>query len=398
MRIARILTRLNLGGPARQALAADPRLGARGHEVRILTGLPEPGEGDLFDEFRARGLAVVRIPTLGRGIRLARDLAARRAIGRELVRFRPDVVHTHASKAGLLGRRAVGKLSGAERTARVHTFHGHVLEGYFPRIVSQRLIALERRLARATDRIVAVSHATADDLVRLEVCDEEKLVVVPPGVELEELLQIDRGGPPSVTPDSWRARIGASADDVLVGVVGRLAAVKQPERAVEVFARLAAAHPELRLLFVGDGEEREALERRIAALPVGAASRVHLLGAVREMAPLFAALDLLLLTSRHEGLPVAIVEAAAAGLAAVATPVGGVREVIVHERTGWLGAETTDLARGVAWFLEDRGRRVELGQRARLRVEKRHGAEALVDRLESLYRAVLEERRGEGTA
>src|SRR5688572_20781729 len=122
MRIARVLTRLNLGGPARQALASDRVLVARGHAVRIFAGTPEPGEGDLSDAFAARGLAVVRVPGLARGISVTGDLRALQRLRRELRAFAPDVVHTHASKAGALGRRAARALPAA---ARVHTFHGH---------------------------------------------------------------------------------------------------------------------------------------------------------------------------------------------------------------------------------------------------------------------------------
>lgn len=158
MRIARVLTRLNLGGPARQVLASDPLLVARGHQVRIFAGTPEPGEGDLFDAARERGLDAVRVPGLRRGVAPLRDLRARRALRRLLRAYEPEVLHTHASKAGTLGRTALGR---DPRPARVHTFHGHVLEGYFPAPVARRLVALERRLAERTDRVIAVSHATA---------------------------------------------------------------------------------------------------------------------------------------------------------------------------------------------------------------------------------------------
>ena len=136
MRIARVLTRLNLGGPARQALASDPWLAARGHELRLFAGKSEPGEGDLTAALRARGLDVVRIPGLRRSPSPG-DLVALWRLGRELAAFAPDVLHTHASKAGVLGRRAA-RGRALRATARVHTFHGHVLEGYYPPVLSER--------------------------------------------------------------------------------------------------------------------------------------------------------------------------------------------------------------------------------------------------------------------
>jgi glycosyltransferase involved in cell wall biosynthesis len=384
VRIARILTRLNLGGPARQALASDPRLAARGHALRVFAGESGPGEGDLGPALEARGVELVRVPGLRRAPTGVGDLRALLALRRELAAFRPDVVHTHASKAGALGRRAARAVPEA---VRVHTFHGHVLEGYFPPALSGLLVALERRLARECERIVAVSHATADDLVRLGVVAEEKLVVVPPGVELEALLALER------REGTLRALVGAREGTFLVGLLGRLAPVKRPELALEVLALLGARHPELELVFVGDGSERRRLERAIEALPGPFRARAHLVGAREDVAAVLADLDCVLSTSRSEGLPVALIEAAAAGLPVVATPVGGVPELVAHERTGFLGEGVDELAFGLAQLLERPALGREMGQRARMRVAERHSAEALAGRLEALYRAALEERR-----
>lgn len=389
MRIARVLTRLNLGGPARQVLAADPLLAQRGHELRLFVGRPRPGEGDLFDEAVARGLDVVRVPGLAPGVSPAGDLRARRALRRALEEHAPDVVHTHTAKAGWLGRRAARDLP----AARVHTFHGHVLEGYFPDAVARRLVALERRLAAQTDRVVAVSHATADDLVRLGVVAEDRLVVVPPGIDLEPLLALERPRAETRTQGGLRALVGAGPDTFLVGVVGRLAEVKRPLLALEVFQLLAAARPALQLVFVGDGELRGALERALRGLPDELRPRVHLVGAVDDVVPVHAELDAVLATSRSEGLPVALIEAAAAALPVVATAVGGVPEIVAADRTGFLGERADELAFGLDRLLADPREARAMGQRARLRVRERHGAAALADRLEALYRTVLEERR-----
>ena len=393
MRIARVMTRLNLGGPARQALASDPLLVARGHTVRLFAGHSEPGEGDLFAAFQRRGLDVVRIDGLRRGLGLA-DVFARRRLRRELRAFAPDVLHTHASKAGALGRSA---LSGAafERTARVHTFHGHVLEGYFPAALSRRLVATERRLAAATDRVIAVSHATGDDLVRLGVVGEEKLVVIQPGLELGELLVLERERR-SPAAQELRRFLDLGAEGFLVGVVGRLAEVKQPLVALEAFALLAPRRAELALVFVGDGELRGMLERALGSLPADLARRAHLLGAREDMAEVLGALDAVLLSSRSEGMPVALIEAAAAGLPVVARPVGGVGELVVHERTGWLAASVEELAFGLEKLASDPREARAMGARARLRVARAHSAETLAARLAELYELVHAERGARG--
>lgn len=382
MRIARVLTRLNLGGPARQVLASDPRLVRAGHAVRVFAGTPEPGEGDLFDALAAAGVDVVRVPGLARGWSVAGDLRARRFLRRELAAFAPDVVHTHASKAGALGRSAARGLG----AARVHTFHGHVLEGYFGDGLSRGLRTIERRLAADTERVIAVSHATAEDLLRLGVVDERRLVVVPPGIELEPFLGLaGRSG-------ALRTLVGADADAFLVGVVGRLAAVKRPEWGLDLLKLLAARHPRLQLVWVGDGDQRGLVERGIAALPEALRERAHLVGARSDMPEVLADLDAVLLTSHSEGLPVALIEAAAAGLPALATRVGGVPEVVAEERTGFLGDTLDELAYGLDRLLAEPGLARACGQRARVRVAQRHSADALAARLQAVYQSAVEER------
>jgi glycosyltransferase involved in cell wall biosynthesis len=381
VRIARILTRLNLGGPARQVLASDPLLQERGHTLRVFAGTPEPGEGDLFETLANLGVDVVRVPGLGRGLSLTGDLRAGRFLRRELKKFAPDVVHTHASKAGTLGRRAARRLTSV---AVVHTFHGHVLEGYFPTPVAKTLAAHERRLAKSTRRVVAVSHSTADDLVRLGVATEQQIVVSRPGIMLDEFLQIEgREG-------SLRALCGVGEDVVLVGVLGRLAEVKQPGVALDVFELLAERHPNMQLVFVGDGSERRGLERRILASET-LRERVHLVGAQTDMPAVLADLDIVLLTSRTEGMPVALIEAGAAARPVVATPVGGVGELIAHERTGFLGEGADDLAFALDPLVRDPLLRDAVGRRARVRMRERHDAKGLADRLEALYEAVAAE-------
>lgn len=381
MRIARVLTRLNLGGPARQVLASDPRLGKRGHTVRVFVGKPEHGEGELVQLAEAKGIDLVRVPGLGRGLGLG-DLRASRFLKKELRAFRPDLVHTHASKAGALGRKAAFKLSGV-RT--VHTFHGHVLEGYFPEKISQAVRKLETGLAAKTDRIVSVSHATADDLVRLGIAPEEKITVIPPGIEMDGLLAVN------ARSNHLRRILGTPEGAVLVGVVGRLAEVKQPLWAVEVFEMLSERYQDLHLVFIGDGAEWGALEKRITGGRENVRERVHMVGAQANMVAVMADLDVVLQTSRSEGLPVALIEAAAAGKPVVAANVGGVGEVVAHERTGFLGEDVDELAYGLAQLLDSEAVRVDSGHRARLRVQKRHSAEELTNRLEALYATTLEE-------
>jgi len=190
--------------------------------------------------------------------------------------------------------------------------------------------------------------------------------------------------------DFLRASLGIAEEAFLVGVIGRLAEVKRPALAIEVLERLAESHPAVVLVFVGDGDQRRLLERRIQRASPAIRERVHLAGAQYEMAPVLADLDAVLACSRAEGMPVALIEAGAAALPVVATPVGGVAEVVVDGRTGFLGTTVEELAQGLAQLIEAPRSATEMGQRARVRVLTRHSARALTDRLESLYWDVLE--------
>lgn len=387
MRIARVLTRLNLGGPARQVLASDPLLQARGHVVRVLAGAPEPGEGDLGEALLARGVEVVRVPGLRRGLGAlvdGGDLRAARFLRRALAAFGPDVVHTHASKAGALGRRAARAV--APDVPRVHTFHGHVLEGYFPAPVSRLLVGVERRLARHTRRILAVSAACRDDLVRLGVAPRDRIVLRPPGIELGPLLAL-----PEVRPAApLRRERSIPPGAPVVAVIGRLAPVKRPLVALDVFARVAAEeHRDAHMLVAGDGAQRRALEGALARLPEQVRGRVHLLGAVRSIERVHEAADLLLATSHSEGMPVAMIEAAAAARPVVSTAVGGVPELVTSGVTGLFGTDAAALAVAVAGLLADPDERLRLGRAARERARERHSAEALAAGLEAVYQGVV---------
>lgn len=385
MRIARVLTRLNLGGPARQVLASDPLLVERGHRIRVYAGSPEPGEGDLGEELMDLGVEVVSIPGLRRGLSAlltGGDLRAGARLRRELAAFRPDIVHTHAAKAGALGRRAARRAVPGAR--RVHTFHGHVLEGYFSRPLSQALCRIEARLARQTHQILAVSEATAADLVRLGVVRAGEVEVVRPGSRLEGLLDLPerRGG-------ALRDQLSLHPDDVAIGVIGRLAPVKRTALALDVFEDVAAEFPEAHLLVVGDGDERARVQARRSLLPEEIRARVHLLGAVQDVGPVHEALDVLLSTSFAEGLPVAMIEAGAAARPVVSTAVGGVPELVRSGITGLFGVDRAGLSAALASLVGDEGRRNEMGRAARARVRSGYSSHALADRLEAVYARML---------
>ena len=395
MRIARVLTRLGSGGTARQLLASDPRLVERGHELVLFTGPPQPGTPDLSPELRARGVEAMHVPDLERAARPVRWRAAARRLQGLLAERAPAVVHTHGPDAGRAAGRALGRPDGrANGPARVYGPRGTAGRADAPDRLPRLRAASEARLLSSADRVVVECHAAAEELLQLGTVREERLVVVPPGAELNELLRLEPRAPDR--PGPLRRRNGVDGKAFLVGVMGPLTPAARPALALESFDLLAARHPELQLVYLGDGPERGRLQR----LAAERGGRVHLLDApVDESGPapadvcsILGDLDAVFHAAGEVGLSVALIEAAAAARPIVAADVGGASELVVHERTGFLGADAAELAAGLDQLVRDPRAALAMGQRSRLRAAERHSAGRLTERLEALYETVGEAR------
>jgi glycosyltransferase involved in cell wall biosynthesis len=366
--VVRLVTRLNIGGPARHALLLSRGL-ADEFPTLLAAGRPPPAEGEMSDP----AVEVVRVP-LVRPVRPAADARALAATRRLLARHRPRIVHTHMAKAGLVGRAAA--LSLRPRPLTVHTFHGHVLSGYFSGPVQRAFVILERQLARRTDVLVAVSEQVRDELLDLGIGRPAQYRVIPVGLDLSAHLAVDE---PS---GALRSRIGVRPDVPLVGVLGRLVPIKDHPTLFEAVARTPGVH----LAVVGDGERRAELEGRARAL--GVADRVHFTGWWSDVPAVLADLDVVALSSRNEGTPVALVEALAAGRPVVATDVGGVRSVVRDGVTGILvpPGDPARLAAGLSTLAHDPELRARMGAAGRADVPARFGQERLLADVRSLYR------------
>jgi len=373
--VLRVITRLNVGGPARQALLLSEALPERGVPVHLAWGTASPGEG----AFPVGDIPNTQVASLRREIAPRDDARAYRAIAGLIDERRPPVVHTHMAKAGSLGRLAAWR----RRTpAIVHTFHGHVLEGYFSAPVTRAILAAERRLARVTDALVAVSPAVRDELLALGIGTPERWHVIPLGLDLDPLRA------PALDRAASRAALGLPPGDApCVGIVGRLAPIKDHGTFLHAAAIVARERPDATFAIAGDGEERARLEP-LARRLLG--DRVAFLGWVSDPRALYGALDVVVLTSRNEGTPVALIEAMAAGRPVVATSVGGVPDVVDDGRTGLL-APAGDAA-GVAAAIdavlgsaELAGRLTEAGRER----SKAFGLPRLADDLAALYAELL---------
>jgi len=374
-RIARVIARLNVGGPALHTTLLTRKLEPV-WETTLATGVVSSDEVEAEHLLARYAIRVERIPGLGRAPRLGDDVRALFALMSLFRRTRPDIVHTHTAKAGALGRVAAW-LSGVPHV--VHTFHGHVFHGYFGRLGSAVTVFVERVLARGTDCVIAVSDEVATDVVeRFGIAERKRVRVIPIGLPLDDLdgIRDDR--------DHARAQLGIPADAPVAVMVGRLVPVKEPDVALRVWERVRQHLPDAQLLIVGGGPLLEALQS-------SGAEGVHFLGWQADVRPALAAADAALLTSRNEGTPVALIEAAAAGMPSVATRVGGVPSVVRDGETGLLADRGDDeaLAKAVVRLFSDASLRERLGQAARTHVRAGWSDTRLVSDLDALYRELL---------
>jgi glycosyltransferase involved in cell wall biosynthesis len=381
-RILHVITRLDRGGSTTNTLTSVRLQRNRQFETALAYGVTRPPPDSLVQTLRAEGIACHFLPSLVRDPAPWRDAAAFLALLRLLRRERYDLVHTHTSKAGVLGRLAAARVG----LPAVHTAHGHVFYGYFGPILTRAFVLVERAMARRSARLVSLTDAETRESLERRIGRPEQYVTIPSGVPLARFRNLD----PALGA-SFRARWAIPPDAVLIVSVGRLTAVKGFDLLLPAFAQTRFPESPGFLALVGDGEERSALERLAGAL--GVRSRVIFTGDLDDVRSALAAADFFVLASRNEGMGRAIVEAMAAGLPAVAPAVGGVPEVIRHGENG-LVVPTGDpaaLAAALGTLASDPARRRAMGRRAAEWVYPRFDEATMVDALAALYREVLAE-------
>ena len=389
VRILRVIARLNVGGPALHVAYLTAGLRSRGYDTTLVAGSLARGEDSMAFVADARDVQIIRIDELGREISPFRDLVATVRLARLIRRERPDILHTHTAKAGTVGRVAALLAGGRRPPIVVHTFHGHVLRGYFGPLRTWFFRQLERWLARHTTALIAVSPQVRDDLVALGVAPAERFVVVRLGVELGERVAGEQDG-----RAESRRYLGIGPERFAVGWIGRMTPVKRTDDVLVAFKQLRETGVDAVLCLVGDGPDRPQLEQR--AHELGVIRDTLFLGYQEDVAPFYAAFDALILPSSNEGTPVSAIEALAAGRPVVATRVGGVPDVVQEGEDGFLvepGA-TDDLAERLARLAREPELRERMGRAGRDRVLPRYAVERLVDDIDRLYRSLLASAAG----
>jgi glycosyltransferase involved in cell wall biosynthesis len=368
---------MNIGGPARHVTILTARSGPE-FESSLLAGDPDSREGSLADDATRAGISVLRVPHLQRAISPLADLIAFVWLFNYFRKERPSIVATHTAKAGTLGRLAAA-LAGVPVV--VHTFHGHVLDGYFSRISTSFFLTIERLLSHLTTQFIAISPEVAADLDRLQI-GRGKTTIVRLGLDLEHLISSETG--------RLRRDLGVSDGVPLVGIVGRLVPIKAIDLFLEAATLITREQPEAHFAIVGDGELWDQLHEDVRARELG--QRVHFTGWRTDLPAVYSDLDVVVCCSRNEGTPVSLIEACAAGKAVIGTQVGGIPDIIAAGVNGLLvpSGDAPALAGAVFELLGDPVRRKSMGLAGRQMVLERHGSDRMVSELKGVYLRLLE--------
>jgi glycosyltransferase involved in cell wall biosynthesis len=373
LRVMRIIARMNVGGPAVQVSGLMRGFDSQIFDQKLVTGYCAADEADYLEKV-ATDVEAVRIDGLGRSIRPRADITALFAIIREIRKFKPDVIHTHTAKAGVIGRLA-SILSG-QKSVRVHTFHGHLLNGYFGPEKTRLVILVEKLLGLFTDQLLAVGAKVKDDLLAAGIGNTNKFGVMPPGLQLAEV--------PSRS--TARADLGLKDNLVYCAFIGRITQIKRPDRFLDVIAAVKDRGIDLHFIVAGAGDLLKYCQERAKSenLPI------TFLGWREDIEVVLAAADFVLLTSDNEGTPLSLIQAGMVGIPVVATNVGSTNEIVVNGKTGLLtDLSVKELSEAVTKVATDSDLRATMGAAGKEYTMERYGVFRLVKDHQDLYLRLL---------
>lgn len=382
-KVLRIINRFNIGGPTYNATFLT-RFLSDDYETLLVGGLPEADESDSLHIPRSYGVEPVLIEEMKRLPNLASDRAAYKKLKQIIEEFQPDIVHTHAAKAGALGRKAA-RACGVP--VIVHTYHGHVFHSYFGALKTRLYKFIERRLARQSDGIIAISPLQKDELSQQhKICPAEKIRVIPLGFDLgkfqENLTEKRR---------ATRERYGLAEDAVAVAIVGRLAPIKNHDLFLEAVEQLMRQDIRARYFIVGDGSEKDHIAEKVQQLNERYGEQITMTSWITDIATFNAGMDLICLTSDNEGTPVSLIEAQACNLPVISTDVGGVRDIVKEGETGFVvpRKDARAFAEKLAILITNKEIREKMSQNGWKFVEEQFHYTTLVRNMETYYHELL---------
>jgi glycosyltransferase involved in cell wall biosynthesis len=373
LRVMHVIARMNVGGPA--VLVADlmRSVDSVKFEQVLVTGYCDENESDYLDEV-ATDIQAVRIVGLGRSVSVIKDLLAFTGLIREIKRFNPDVIHTHTAKAGVLGR--IAGLIARPSAQRVHTYHGHLLHGYFGVGKTRVVITIEKFLSWISHGLISIGTSVMKDLLKVGIGTEGKFHVIFPGLQNLDV----------ISKSQARKELGLDPAKLYVVFVGRLTQIKRPDRLVEIAAELKKNYPNVHLLVAGAGELFDVTksEAESQELPM------TFYGWRNDIARILSASDIAILCSDNEGIPLTLIQAAQAGLSIVSTDVGSVSDIVKHGISGTLvSCSSSELAQGLKELIQDQGLRDSYGLAGKKRASEYFSSRSMVVAHEQLYRDLL---------
>ena len=372
IRVLHIVTRMNTGGVAVLLANLIRNFDPKEIHAKLVVGSCDGSEEDYLEKI-ATDVPFVKIPELQRAISPAKDFAALFALIGELRKFKPDVIHTHTSKAGLLGRFAA--LIAAPKAKRVHTFHGHLLEGYFSKFKTTLLVKSELLLAKKTHRLIAMGNQVKKDLLNVGIGTESQYSVFFPGLIRAKFI-------PKLQA---RSELNLEQDSIYCLFVGRLTQIKRPDRLLDAVSELKARNVEVKLLIAGDGELKDSVSSRIS----GENLPVTMLGWQKDTSAAFSAADIMVLCSDNEAVSLVLIEGSQHSLPLVSTDVGSVSDVVIDHSTGYLTeSSAVALADAIEKLVRDTQLRQLMGEAGKARAEQYFSLERMIKDHSDLYRSL----------
>ncbi len=387
-KVLRIINRFNIGGPTYNATFLTRFMDDK-YETLLIGGTHEEGESDSLHILEEYGINPLLINEMQRIPSFKSDRAAYKKIKQIIQEFKPDIVHTHAAKAGALGRKAA---FACKVPVVVHTFHGHVFHSYFGKIKTFIFKTIERRLAKKSDGIIAISDIQKRELSEIhKICPASKIKVIPLGFDLEKfhLNKVENRV-------KTRLQFGIEEDEIAVAIVGRLAAIKNHTLFLNVVEQIKnETTKKVKFFIVGDGDERPNIEKRVNELNEKFGKIIVMTSWILDIGPFNAGMDVICLTSDNEGTPVSLIEAQAGGLPIVTTDVGGVKDILLEGQTGYVVPKNNVslFTEKLLLLIEDEMLRKSISEKGWDYVKNKFHYTTLVHNMDEYYQFLLNKKR-----
>jgi glycosyltransferase involved in cell wall biosynthesis len=392
IKILRNINRFNIDGPTYNATILT-RYMSDHFETILIGGLPEKGEADSLHILNDYGVKPILIPELKRNPNFISDRKALKKIKNIIKEFKPDIVHTHAAKAGALGRKAAFD---CKVPVVLHTFHGHVFHSYFGKFKSEVYRRIEKRLASKSSGIIAISDQQKIELSeKFAIADKNKIEVIPLGFDLNQFqdnLEIKRR--------KTRDKFNLSNDQIAVAIIGRLAPIKNHKLFLDTIAIVNRQTSKKTVFFiVGDGETRKEIEGQIEQIKINQSIDIRLTSWIRDIQTFNAGMDIICLTSNNEGTPVSLIEAQACNIPVISTDVGGVKDIVFNNETGFIVPKNNveKFAEKLLLLIEDKKKREKMSQNGWSFVKDNFHYQRLVKDMELYYKKLLNSNLDETT-